>query len=131
MHFKLGPGGLSDVEFAIQTVQLTNAGRHEELRVSSTYDALEAARRCGVVGDTEAEMLEEAYRFLMRLRNHAFLATGRPVDSLPDKPEDLEALGIALGFSEQPRQELEDAYLRITRRARKVAEPLIYGRSSG
>jgi hypothetical protein len=40
---------------------------------------------------------------------------------------ELEALGIAMGFEEQPRQELEETYRRYTRRARKIAERLIYG----
>ena len=49
------------------------------------------------------------------------------VEEQPVRPEDLEALGVAMGFADQPRQELEEEYLRVTRRARKVAEPLIYG----
>jgi hypothetical protein len=51
----------------------------------------------------------------------------RPTDALPPRPEGLEALGVAMGFTEQPRQELEEHYLRTTRRVRRVAERLIYG----
>jgi glutamate-ammonia-ligase adenylyltransferase len=61
------------------------------------------------------------------LRNRLFFLVGRPQDSLPVKPEDLEALGVSMGFKEQPRQEIEEEYLRVTRRARRVCEPLIYG----
>jgi hypothetical protein len=63
----------------------------------------------------------------MRLRNRLFFQFGRPVDALPNRPEDLEALGKAMGFVAQPRQELEETYLRLTRRARRITEPLIYG----
>ena len=52
---------------------------------------------------------------------------GRPTDVLPSKPEALEALGIAMGFEDQARQEVEEAFLKFTRRARKIASPLIYG----
>jgi hypothetical protein len=52
---------------------------------------------------------------------------GRPIEALPSKPEEMEALGIAMGFTDQPRQEVEESYLRVTRRARRVAERLIYG----
>jgi hypothetical protein len=63
----------------------------------------------------------------MRLRNRLFFLSGRPTEALPPTPEGLEALGIAMGYREQPRQELEEAYLRFTRRARRSAESLIYG----
>lgn len=126
-HLKLGPGGMSDVEFAVQTIQLRHAHAHEALRVAGTLAAIDAAARCKLVDEGAALRLSEAYRFLARMRNALFLLVGRPVDVLPDRPETIEALGIAMGFRDQPRQELEERYLRVTRRARRVAEPLIYG----
>ena len=79
------------------------------------------------MSDADALRLAEAYRFLMKARNRMFLMAGRPQDSLPAKPEELEALGVAMGYTDQPRQEMEEDYLRLTRRARKVAERVIYG----
>jgi hypothetical protein len=52
--------------------------------------------------------------------------TGRGAGDLPSKPEDVEALGNCLRMRDQPRHELEDRYLRVTRRARSVAQALIY-----
>ena len=126
-HLKLGPGGLSDVEFAIQMLQFHHAGTTPSLRVPGTLEALAAARSAGLVEDAEASRLDETYRFLMRLRNRLFMLDGRPNDVLPTKPEDLDALGVALGYRKQPRQELEEEYLRHTRRARRIAERLIFG----
>jgi hypothetical protein len=63
----------------------------------------------------------------MRLRNRLFFMAGRPIDVMPTKPEELEAIGVAMGFEDQPRQEVEEEYLRVTRRVRGVCEPLIYG----
>ena len=126
-HFKLGPGGLSDIEFAVQLLQFNNGGDRAELRATQTLEALQAARGTGHLDDEAAIRLDEAYRFLARLRNRLFLMHGKAADSLPTRPEELEALGRALGFVEAPRQELEETYLRLTRRARTVAEPLIYG----
>jgi [glutamine synthetase] adenylyltransferase / [glutamine synthetase]-adenylyl-L-tyrosine phosphorylase len=88
---------------------------------------LMAARDAELLDLTEAELLSDGYVFLSRLRNRLFLLVGRPVDALPDRPERMEALGISLGFGSQPRQELEEAYLRTTRRVRRVTEPIIYG----
>jgi glutamate-ammonia-ligase adenylyltransferase len=127
LHFKLGPGGTSDVEFAVQILQLGHGHAHPELAVTGTVPALAAARELELLTADEADRMTEAYEFLTRMRNRLFLLVGRPVDSLPIKPEELEALGIAMGYRHQPRQELEDAYLKVTRRARRVTEPLIYG----
>jgi glutamate-ammonia-ligase adenylyltransferase len=90
-------------------------------------EAARAARDVGLLDVDALNRLTEAWTFLARLRNALFLMLGRPVDVLPSKPETLEALGIAVGFRDQPRQEVEEHFLRVTRRARKVAEPLIYG----
>lgn len=125
-HLKLGPGGLSDIEFAAQMLQLTHGPEVPGLRAGSTIGALEAAVGAGLLEPEAARRLQDGYRFLMGLRNRLFLQFGKPVDVLPTRPEDLEALGKAAGFSEQPRQELEEAYLRHTRRVRRIAEPLIY-----
>jgi glutamate-ammonia-ligase adenylyltransferase len=126
-NFKLGPGGLSDVEFASQILQLQHGAAHPELQVGSTMEALGAASAVGVLSASDNEVLQRAYRFLSQLRNRLFFIVGRPVDALPAKPEDVEALGIAMGFESQPRQELEEEHLRVTRRCRRVAEPIIYG----
>jgi glutamate-ammonia-ligase adenylyltransferase len=126
-NFKLGAGGLSDIEFAVQLIQLRHAHDHESLRVQSTLDAIVGARAAGLLGDEDADQLSSAYAFLASLRNRLFFIAGRPVDALPPQPERLEALGVAMGYKQSPRQELEEDYLRITRRTRRVVEPLIYG----
>jgi glutamate-ammonia-ligase adenylyltransferase len=124
---KMGPGGASDVEFAVQLAQLRFGHDRPELQTPDTLGALRALCGAGIVPDGDGARLAEAYRFLAKMRNRLFFMIGRPTDVLPVKPEQLEALGVALGYSSQPRQELQEDYLRVTRRARKIAEPLIYG----
>lgn len=126
-HFKMGPGGTADVEFSIQILQLRHGHEIGDLRVASTLDALTAAESHDLMPATDAQQLRAAYLFLSGLRNRLFFLTGRPVDVLPARPEDLEALGVAMGYRDQPRQELQEDYLRITRRTRKVAEHYIFG----
>jgi [glutamine synthetase] adenylyltransferase / [glutamine synthetase]-adenylyl-L-tyrosine phosphorylase len=125
-HFKMGPGGTADVEFAVQILQLRHGHHHSALRTQSTLEALEAASELGLMPQSDARQLRSAYTFLSSLRNRLFWLTGRPGDVLPTKYEDLEALAVAMGYHGQPRQELEEDYLRLTRRARKVAERYIY-----
>jgi glutamate-ammonia-ligase adenylyltransferase len=126
-HMKMGPGGLADIEFAAQLLQIQNGARFEQLRVAGTRPALSQAGDLDLVPAADALRLVEAYDFLSKLRDRLYLMVGRPLDVLPTKPEDEEALGVAMGYKDQPRQELEEDYLRITRRARRVVEPLIYG----
>ena len=126
-NFKLGPGGLSDIEFAVQVLQMQHGASVDAIRIGGTLDALAAARGAGLVDDEAAHVLRESYVFLSRLRNRLYLMVGRPVDALPLQPERIEALGIAVGYTDQPRQELEEEYMRLTRRTRRIAEPLIFG----
>jgi [glutamine synthetase] adenylyltransferase / [glutamine synthetase]-adenylyl-L-tyrosine phosphorylase len=126
-HLKLGPGGASDVEFTIQILQHTYGRKSPEVQSPGTLEAIEAAAAAGLLAPDEAARLMSAYEFVSRLRNRLFLLHGRNVDALPVKPEDLEALGIAMGYKDQPRQEIEEEYLRVTRRARRIAESVIYG----
>ena len=126
-HLKMGPGGAADVEFAVQILQLQHARTETDLQRGGTLETLRTAVAKDVLGRSDAAALAEAYRFVSRARNRLFFLVGRPVDVLPSKPEDLEALGIAMGFKNQPRQEVEEAYLRATRRSRRVSERLIYG----
>lgn len=129
-HLKMGPGGMSDVEFAVQLLQL-QYGRHIPfLQVSGTFAALDAVRVAELLAAGEVGQLAETYRFLLRLRDRAFFLTGRPAEALPVKPEEMEALGIAMGFADQPRQELEETVLRLMRRSRKVCEKVIFGGTS-
>jgi [glutamine synthetase] adenylyltransferase / [glutamine synthetase]-adenylyl-L-tyrosine phosphorylase len=125
-HFKLGPGGLSDVEFTVQVLQLRHGAGAPGLQVGRTVDALHGAVSAGVLPAADDEVLQHCYRFLSELRNKLFFISGRPTDVLPPTPEGMEALGIAMGYESQPRQELEEEYLRVTRRCRKVAEPIIF-----
>jgi [glutamine synthetase] adenylyltransferase / [glutamine synthetase]-adenylyl-L-tyrosine phosphorylase len=126
-NFKMGPGGLADIEFAVQLIQRMKGSLHPDLQMPGTFGALIAASDAGFIDEEDERVLESAYRFLMKMRNRAFFLVGRPVDALSTKTGELEALGIAMGFEEQPRQELEEAYRRHTRRARKIAERIIYG----
>jgi [glutamine synthetase] adenylyltransferase / [glutamine synthetase]-adenylyl-L-tyrosine phosphorylase len=127
-NFKLGPGGMSDLEFAIQLVQMSYVHEHPLLRTVSTVDAIEGARKADLLAPDEAAELTTAYGFLASLRNRLFLIFGRPVDALPVQPERMEALGIAMGYRQAPRQELEEDFLRLTRRTRRLTERLIFGR---
>jgi glutamate-ammonia-ligase adenylyltransferase len=120
LHLKLGPGGLADVEWTAQLLQLRTGGSQPSVRVQGTLPALEALARTGALEPGQADWLADAYRLGQRIRNLAYLVAGRPVDSLPTDPVALERLARAMG--EPGRQRLLEDYRRATRRARRVVD---------
>jgi glutamate-ammonia-ligase adenylyltransferase len=117
-HLKLGRGGLADVEWTVQLLQLRHGGGRPEVRVQGTLAALDALAGAGLVAAGEAAWLADAYRLCLRTRNLAYLVAGRPVESLPTDPLALDRLARAMG--EPGRQRLLEVYRRATRRARRV-----------
>ena len=127
LHTKLGRGGLSDVEWVVQILQLEHADHVPGLRTSRTLDALEAARKGGLVIDHDAEVLAAAWRMATAVRNAVMLVRGRPSDMVPVDVRELRAVAFVLGYPvDQPGRMLDD-YRRVTRRARQVFERLFYG----
>ncbi|MHB1288213.1 [protein-PII] uridylyltransferase family protein, partial [Georgenia sp.] len=130
-HLKLGPGGLSDVEWTVQLLQLRHAGAVPEARTTSTAQALHALHEAGVVTVEEAERMTEAWQLAARIRSAVVLgsgrATGTRMDALPHDPHRLEVVARLLGYEPGGRLDLEEDYLRAARRARAVVEELFYG----
>jgi [glutamine synthetase] adenylyltransferase / [glutamine synthetase]-adenylyl-L-tyrosine phosphorylase len=125
LHLKLGPGGLADVEWTAQLLQLRYGGRQPALRAQGTLEALEALAAAGALEAGQAAWLADAYRLCLRIRNLAYLVAGRPVDTLPTDPVALERLARAMG--EPGRQRLLEDYRRATRRARRVVDTRFWG----
>ena len=126
-HLKLGPGTLSDVEWLIQIVQLQHAHAVPALRTTSTLAALDVAVTAGFVPEESGELLREAWRLSSRLRSAMTLLTGQTKDVLPADPRELDGVGRILGYPDRSAAAVEEEYLRVTRRARKVFETLFYG----
>ncbi len=125
-HFKLGQGGLSDVEWCVQLVQLQLGHAHPELRTTSTMGGLDAAGRLGLVDPASAAALAEAWRLASSMRNAGTLFRSRTIDSLPQDVRDAEGIARILGLPPRSGQELAERYRRVARRARQAAELVFY-----
>lgn len=123
-HLKLGPGGLSDVEFLTQLLQLRHGGAIRELRVTGTFPALDALRAAEILSPSEYSALHDSYLFCTRARLRLHLQSGRPSDSLPTDQDALARLASSLGFDRTG--ELREQYMKYTRRARRTFESLFY-----
>ncbi|MGO2746855.1 bifunctional [glutamine synthetase] adenylyltransferase/[glutamine synthetase]-adenylyl-L-tyrosine phosphorylase [Microbacterium sp.] len=126
-HLKLGPGGLSDVEWLVQLIQLQHAHAVPGLRTTSTLDALQAAVNADLVSVDDAELLRDAWLLASRLRSAITLRTGQTSDVLPWDRGELDAIGRLLDYPDRSANDVEEDYLGTTRRARRVFENLFYG----
>ena len=126
-HLKLGRGGISDVEWTVQLIQLKHAGRVASLRTTSTTAGLAAAVRADLLDTADGEVLIEAWRLASRIRNATVLWRGRSSDSLPSKRIELDGVARIVGYPPGSTSQLEEDYRRITRRARAVVERVFYG----
>ncbi|WP_311473072.1 bifunctional [glutamine synthetase] adenylyltransferase/[glutamine synthetase]-adenylyl-L-tyrosine phosphorylase [uncultured Actinomyces sp.] len=131
LHLKLGPGGLSDVEWVAQILQLSHAGTHPGLRTTSTIGALEAAARDGLIDAEDARRLTAAWQLATRVRAANVIGTGRDggarIDLLPSDPLEIRVVGRLLGLEPGRERDLEDLYRKTARHARLVAERILFG----
>ncbi len=101
-ELKLGPGGLRDIEFAVQLLQLVHGRDDDRVRVPATLPALAALADGGYVGRADAEDLAQAYRFLRQTEHLLQLYQLRRTHTLPTDPAVLRRLGRALGSTSRP-----------------------------
>jgi glutamate-ammonia-ligase adenylyltransferase len=126
-HTKLGRGGLADVEWTVQLLQLQHAYEVPGLRTTSTLDGLTALAEAGLAPAESAESLREAWLLATRVRNAGMLVRGKAVDQVPSSGRDLAAVARVFGYSpDDDPGEFLDHYRRVTRRAHAVVEELFY-----
>ncbi|GAB3453995.1 bifunctional [glutamine synthetase] adenylyltransferase/[glutamine synthetase]-adenylyl-L-tyrosine phosphorylase [Actinophytocola sediminis] len=127
LHTKLGRGGLADVEWTLQLLQLRHAFAVPELRTTSTIDGLGAAAAAELIDQEDATALRAAWLLATRTRNALTLVRGKVTDQVPASGRDLAAVAAILRQTTDPDPgEFLDSYLRTMRRARAVVEQLFY-----
>jgi glutamate-ammonia-ligase adenylyltransferase len=122
-HTKLGRGGLADIEWTIQLLQLQHAYAVPGLRTPHTLPAIAAAAQAGLISDEDAESLTNGWLVASRTRNAIMLVRGKPDDQIPRQGRELAAIARACGYPPggDPGEFVDD-YRRATRRARKVVD---------
>ncbi len=99
-NVKLGEGGIREIEFLVQTLQLVWGGRDPELRTPTTLGALALLARSGRLSRGAASELEEAYRFLRQVEHRLQMVADRQTHELPEKPAELARIATFLGYSD-------------------------------
>ena len=97
-NVKLGEGGIREIEFLVQSLQLVWGGRDPSLRTPTTLGALRALVRAGHMPRRAAVELAGAYRFLRQVEHRLQMVADRQVHSLPDRPAELERFATFMGY---------------------------------
>jgi len=126
LHTKLGRGGLSDVEWVAQLLQLRHGFQVPALRTTRTLPALLAAEQNGLLAHEDAQQLRDAWRIATKVRDAVMLVRGKPSDLVPTDTHNLAAIAQVLGYPAHEGGALLDDYRRLTRRARVVVERVFY-----
>ncbi|CAB5058052.1 unannotated protein [freshwater metagenome] len=124
LHLKLGPGGLSDVEWMAQYLQMNYAGKNPRLRITGTLEVLNRAVAANLLTIADAATLSDSWLLATRIRNAVMLVTARHSDEVPKATESARAVSQVLGFASG--EALMEEWRRQSRRARAVFERLFY-----
>lgn len=127
-HLKLGRGGLSDVEWTVQLLQMQHTHAHPDLRTTSTLKALRAEVAAGLLDEADGERLEQGWQYASDIRDAMMLWRGRLSDSVPADVRDAEGANRILGGGPGEGAQLAETYRRRARRARDATERVFYGR---
>jgi glutamate-ammonia-ligase adenylyltransferase len=134
-HVKLGSGGIVDIEFLVQYLQLRHGRSRPGLRTSNTLDGIRASAAEGLLSTGEAGVLEESYRFLRRVENRLRIVADLSVNTLPSAPAKLEKLAKRMGYHPRPgvwaREQFLEDYTTHTTRVRAIYNRVFGGPEEG
>ncbi len=125
-HLKLGRGGLADVEWTVQLLQMRHAHDVPGLRTTRTLEALHAAAEADLITADDASLLESSWRLVSRIRNAVVLMRGKPAESMVEQASERAGVAHLLGYGLDQSERMIDEYLRTTRLARRVVERVFW-----
>lgn len=129
MHIKLGPGGLSDIQWLVELLQLQSGSADCDLRTSSTRQALLELLHRGKLSQSEYQRAASTWEFGQELRRARVIAAGPSAsknDVIPSNTEQLVAMAMLMGYSREQREEMTTKWLTSSRKMREVFEKLFW-----
>jgi glutamate-ammonia-ligase adenylyltransferase len=123
-ELKLGPGGIRDIEFAVQLLQLVHGGADPELRVQTTLAALDELGDAGYVGRHDVEQLSAAYRFLRTVEHRLQLDDEQQIHALPTDEIELDRLARVLGYAGTTTASATERFMDELRHHQSVARAI-------
>jgi glutamate-ammonia-ligase adenylyltransferase len=107
---KTGHGGIRDVEFVIQFLQLLNGGDLPEIRTGNTLEAIVQLESVGCLSNLERTILEENYTFLRKVEHRLQIMFDLQTHLIPQSPEELRKLALRMGYADDRERPALDAF---------------------
>ncbi|RKY93941.1 MAG: hypothetical protein DRQ01_03550, partial [Ignavibacteriae bacterium] len=98
-NIKLTPGGIRDIEFSVQALQLLNGGKNRELQTGNTLNALSELKKANLLTKKEKETFEAAYILYRKIEHYLQLMNNTQTHVVPQDGEIAEKLSYFLGFA--------------------------------
>jgi len=122
-NVKLMPGGIRDIEFSVQVLQLLHGGRNRAIRAANTLEALERLAGSGLITPQEASDLAAAYRFFRSVEHRLQMVLNTQTHTLPEEPAERAILARRMAFTDA--EEFDRTLQRHRDRVREVFEGLV------
>jgi glutamate-ammonia-ligase adenylyltransferase len=130
LNVKTGHGGIRDIEFVIQFLQLLNGGDLPALRTGNTLEAILQLEQCGCLTGQERALLEDNYAFLRKIEHRLQIMFDLQTHLMPHDPEELRKVAIRLGYADDDKQTalaaFEADYKSKTELNRKILDHLLH-----
>lgn len=126
-HTKLGPGGLSDIEWLVQVIQMQYGHEIPALQTTNTRQALRVVGQEGLLDSQEVEILQQTWDFVTKIRNAITLASGKSTDVIPANVQLLARISYLMEFGSQGGPEMLNTYQQLTRKCRSIVMHKFYG----
>ncbi|MGI9157326.1 MAG: bifunctional [glutamine synthetase] adenylyltransferase/[glutamine synthetase]-adenylyl-L-tyrosine phosphorylase, partial [Marmoricola sp.] len=126
-HFKLGRGGLADVEWTVQVLQMQHAHAVPDLRTTKTLEALAVCVDNDLLSEPDAEARKASWLASSRARNATVQVRGRPADQLPRDGRERAAVAALLRYPPGETDTMLNDYQRTARRAAAVVGRVFWG----
>ena len=134
-NVKTGQGGIRDIEFVIQFLQLLNGGALPEVRTGNTLDAIARLEKAGSLTPDERAKLEDNYNVLRKLEHRLQIMFDLKTHMLPDDRAELGKLAVRMGYAgtrhHTPLQSFHDDFGRRTRQNREMLDHLLHNAFPG
>jgi glutamate-ammonia-ligase adenylyltransferase len=128
-NIKQGAGGLVDIEFLVQYLQLLNGKQHTWVRVPGAYNALRALKKEKLLSTDHYGVLLKAYLFLRLLESRMRIVSNQATSDLSKKPEDLHSLARRMGYTDDATsagQKLLAEYEMLSKQVRGIFDKLLH-----
>ncbi|NUQ61723.1 MAG: bifunctional [glutamate--ammonia ligase]-adenylyl-L-tyrosine phosphorylase/[glutamate--ammonia-ligase] adenylyltransferase [Pirellulales bacterium] len=127
---KTGHGGIRDIEFVIQFLQLLNGADLAELRTGNTLEAIAQLENVGCLSNLERSLLEEHYSFLRKVEHRLQIMFDLQTHLLPDDADEMRKLALRMGYTDSPQRPalaaFEDDYRNATEVNRRILDHLLH-----